>query len=77
MGIHRETGKSQRLKSSIKPFIIPALLGDVRFLRGGGFVSPTAVIMALSVSIGVGLIAGAIPAWKASKLKPVDALRYE
>ncbi|MBU2561733.1 MAG: ABC transporter permease [Nanoarchaeota archaeon] len=56
---------------------IPALLGDVRFLRGGGFVSMNAVIMAVSVSILVGLLAGAIPAWKASRLKPVDALRYE
>ncbi len=56
---------------------IPALLGDVRFFRGGGFVSMNAIMMAVSVSVGVGVIAGAIPAWKASKLKPVDALRYE
>jgi len=35
------------------------------------------VLFALGVSVGIGVIAGVIPAWNASKLKPVDALRYE
>ncbi len=35
------------------------------------------VIMAITVSILVGMIAGAVPAYKGSRLKPVDALRYE
>ncbi len=35
------------------------------------------ILMALGVSVGIGVIAGAVPAWSASKLKPVDALRYE
>jgi putative ABC transport system permease protein len=35
------------------------------------------IIMALSVSVSVGILAGIIPAYQASKLKPVDALRYE
>jgi len=52
---------------------------DLPIARGGGLaiVSINSIIMALSVSSGAGIIAGIIPAWQASKLKPVDALRYE
>lgn len=53
------------------------ILGDIRFLRGGGIVSLNSIIMALSVSVVVGIVAGSVPAYQASKLKPVDALRYE
>ncbi len=35
------------------------------------------VLIALTVSVGIGLLAGIIPAILASKLNPVEALRYE
>jgi putative ABC transport system permease protein len=40
-------------------------------------VSPTSIIIAFSVSCAVGLIFGMLPANRASRLNPTDALRYE
>ncbi len=56
---------------------LPALAGNLPLLRGTTIVSLNSVIMALSVSVTVGIVAGIIPAYQASKLKPVDALRFE
>lgn len=56
---------------------LPALMGSIPFARGTTIVTLNSVILALSVSVIVGIVAGAIPAYQASKLKPVDALRYE
>jgi putative ABC transport system permease protein len=40
-------------------------------------VRPTLVFAGLFISVITGVLAGVVPAWRASKLPPVEALRYE
>ena len=52
--------------------LISPLLGDTQAL-----VTPQSVVLALTVSLVIGVFFGAYPANRAARLKPIDALRYE
>ncbi|MCH9032828.1 MAG: ABC transporter permease, partial [candidate division Zixibacteria bacterium] len=41
------------------------------------FLSPMWIMIGLVLSAGTGILAGIFPAWKAAKLDPIEALRYE
>jgi putative ABC transport system permease protein len=53
--------------------IIPAKVPNF----GTPEVSPLAIAVAMTVSMGIGLLAGGYPAYRASRLRPIEALRYE
>ncbi len=59
--------------------ILGILLGNTAaFLLGTGFVVPwNWVLYAIIICSLVGLLAGVYPAWKAGRLNPIEALRYE
>jgi ABC-type antimicrobial peptide transport system permease subunit len=59
-----------------------AMISGLTSIPGvGGYISPTWSVSTFVVAIGValilGLLGGLYPAWRASRLQPVEALRYE
>lgn len=63
------------LIGAILSYFLPTLMGDAPISEV--IVSSKSIMIALGVSVAVGVFAGIIPAYQASKLRPVDALRYE
>ncbi|MCD6381830.1 MAG: ABC transporter permease [Candidatus Aenigmarchaeota archaeon] len=61
---------------------LPTLMGDSggmmsKFGSSNSTISFGTIILTLLISILIGMIAGVIPAYQASKLKPIDALKFE
>lgn len=81
----------QVLQESLYLCLFAGLLGSllgVAMLSGlmgipgvGGYISPTwsvnTFVLAIGVALILGLLGGLYPAWRASRLQPVEALRYE
>jgi putative ABC transport system permease protein len=63
--------------------VVALVLGSGGTFGGGGglaivpILTPEVALLAFAFGIGVSIIFALYPAWRASKLKPVDALRYE
>ena len=91
IGVRKAIGARRRdivLQFLIEAATLPGLGGIVGILIGWGlaeivklmmptFVPLWAPVVGFVVSVGLGVSFGLWPAWKAARLDPIEALRYE
>jgi putative ABC transport system permease protein len=58
------------------------ILGSFMSMGGGSFqlvpiITITSVVLAVAVSLIVGILSSLYPAWKAARMSPIEAVRYE
>jgi putative ABC transport system permease protein len=56
---------------------IAAAVGMAHVAGWPAIVSPRIILLAFAITAGVGVFFGYYPAWRASRLDPIDALHYE
>ncbi|MFI2667527.1 ABC transporter permease [Micromonospora carbonacea] len=85
LGARRRTVLTQFLIEATLLSLLGGALGVTAALLGSRFtivgvrpvIVPSSVALALGVSIAIGLFFGGLPAARAARLRPIDALRYE
>jgi putative ABC transport system permease protein len=87
VGARRRDILMQFLTESIVLAVVGGIIGIglgitiARILAGANnwpvLIAPGAILLAFSFSAGVGIFFGFYPAWRASRLNPIESLRYE
>jgi putative ABC transport system permease protein len=85
LGAPRRTILTQFLIEATLLSVLGGALGVAAALIGSSFqivgvkpvIVPSSIALALGVSIAIGLFFGGLPASRAARLRPIDALRYE